>query len=68
MELGSSWWYPVKEEAAVGTNYQKFHLNITPPVVYCEGQAVEQVTQRDCGVSMLGNIPALDNVLGNLLY
>ncbi|KAK4824536.1 hypothetical protein QYF61_016140 [Mycteria americana] len=32
------------------------------------GRNLMQVAQRDCGVSILGDIQTLDNVLGNLLY
>jgi len=37
--------------------YRKFHVNIGKSTFHCEGgQMLEQVVQRCCGVSMLGDI------------
>lgn len=67
MELDFAWWYPVKKQKAVGKNWNITFYNYILPV-YCKGQALEHVAQRDCGGSIVGNFQTLGSVLDNLLY
>lgn len=54
-EPSLSWWCLVTGQQAMGA-YRKFYFSVrNSRLFYCRcGQTVEQVAQRDCGISILG--------------
>jgi len=60
METSSFEWYPVTKQEAKGTNCNTAGVSHQEALLHCEDdQALAQIAQRGCGVSILRDIKKL---------